>query len=216
MNHRHAKIAMMKSGKKKNRLRSLSSLGALGVLAVQPLARAQEKVNFTDHVLPIFRNECFNCHSADKKKGDLDLSTFTALMTGSSSGEIVVPGDPGASNLFGSITHSREPVMPPKKKLTDKEIETVRKWIEGGLLENSGSKAVTPKKAKLKRALDPSALGQLGQQVLPGPRPIEAVVYTPRPGPTLAMAQSPWSPVLAIGGQKQIVVYDTNTLKLTG
>ncbi len=34
------------------------------------------KVTFEDHVLPIFKNSCNNCHNPDKRKGDLDASSF--------------------------------------------------------------------------------------------------------------------------------------------
>ena len=47
----------------------LSLLATLSVVSF-----AQEKVTYVDHVLPIFRNACNNCHNPDKKKAGLDLS----------------------------------------------------------------------------------------------------------------------------------------------
>ncbi len=105
--------------------------------------RAADKTTYDDHVLPILRNSCLKCHNPDKARADLDLSTFKAALAGSGSGPIVKPGEPDNSKLLKVITHQEEPTMPPNGKLGDAEIAAVRRWIEGGLLENTGSKAVT-------------------------------------------------------------------------
>src|SRR3954454_4923445 len=57
-------------------LRLVAAIGGLAFTA--SFAFAQEKVNYQNNVLPIFRNICLNCHNPDKKKGGLDLSTFQA------------------------------------------------------------------------------------------------------------------------------------------
>ena len=41
-----------------------------------------EKVTYNDHIRPLLENKCFSCHNPDKKKGDLDLTSFAGLMTG--------------------------------------------------------------------------------------------------------------------------------------
>src|SRR5918992_1668701 len=58
---------------------------------------ADDKVTFQDHVLPVFRNACLNCHNADKKRAELDISTFSATMAGSDSNKAIIPGDPDSS-----------------------------------------------------------------------------------------------------------------------
>ena len=40
--------------------------------------------------------------------------------------------DPDQSRLYKLITHVAEPAMPPGKKLSDDDIETLRIWIEAG------------------------------------------------------------------------------------
>jgi len=52
------------------------------------------KVNYTEHVLPILRDKCLNCHNPDKTRGGLDLSTYVKAMEGGSSGAVVRPGHP--------------------------------------------------------------------------------------------------------------------------
>ncbi|MGD9748139.1 MAG: c-type cytochrome domain-containing protein, partial [Verrucomicrobiales bacterium] len=56
------------------------------VLILAPFSQGQDKkkVTFKDHVLPILENRCLNCHNPDETKGGLDLSTFSATMTGGS------------------------------------------------------------------------------------------------------------------------------------
>ena len=97
---------------------------------------AADKVTFADHVLPIFEQSCLNCHNPDKNKGGLDLSSYTAAMRGGSGGKIAEPGDGGGSSLFASITHTGENKMPPKgDKIPKAQADTIRAWIDGGLLE---------------------------------------------------------------------------------
>src|SRR5215212_4205898 len=88
---------------------------------------AQDKVTYTDHVLPIFRNNCLNCHNPDKKKADLDLSTFPTAMAGGGSGKVLEPGNPEGSLLYRLVTHAEEPNMPPKGgKLAEKDLNTIK------------------------------------------------------------------------------------------
>ena len=94
------------------------------------VSQAAPKVTYEEHVLPVFRNACLRCHNPDKAKGDLDLSTFTALLNGGGSGIIVESGDSGASKLMKVVTHEEEPEMPPNGKLEDKEIAIIKQWIE--------------------------------------------------------------------------------------
>src|SRR2546427_12427824 len=67
----------------------------LGVAAL-----AQEKVTYQDHVLPLIENNCGKCHNPDKKKADLDLTSYAGVMKGSGSGQVVVSGNPDSSKLW--------------------------------------------------------------------------------------------------------------------
>src|SRR5204862_455867 len=44
----------------------------------------------------------------------------------------------------------------------------------------------------------------------------EPLVHTTRPGAVEALATSPWAPVIAVGGQKQVVLYHSQTLEVLG
>ena len=104
-------------------------LAALLVASAPGVGMAQSKVTFLDHVLPVVETHCSKCHNPDKPKADLDLSTFSATMKGGSSGLIVAGGDPDGSSLYKVVAQTAEPFMPPKSKLSDKEIDLVKKWI---------------------------------------------------------------------------------------
>src|SRR5438105_14949584 len=84
-------------------------------------ARAADKITYQDHVLPILRDKCLGCHNQDKKSGGLRLNTFSNLMAGGSSGEVVKPGDADNSRLYLQVTHKSEAFMPPKSELIDNE-----------------------------------------------------------------------------------------------
>ena len=199
--------------------RNLKSIALAGAMLAGLQIHAQDKVTYEDHVLPILRNACLKCHNPDKMKADLDLSTYNALIKGSGTGEIVAGGDVDGSFLYQVIVHAEEPTMPPNGKLSDKEIEVFKKWIVGGLLENTGSKAVMADKPKVDLAIDPDSLGKRPEG--PAPMPIEVLaldpyVRTSRSSISTAIAVNPWSPLVAIGGQRQVLLYNTDNLKIAG
>ena len=63
------------------------------------LAQDGEKITYVDHIKPMLENKCFSCHNPDKKKGDLDLTSFAALMSGGGGGAVVDPGNGAASRM---------------------------------------------------------------------------------------------------------------------
>jgi len=179
-------------------------------------SKKEEKITYDDHVKPIFRQKCFGCHNTDKKVGGLDLTSYTSLMEGGGSGEVVEPGSASDSYLFMVVNHDSEPYMPPKsEKVAGDMIATLQKWIDGGALENSSSKANIKKKpglALLNSA--PSTQRPEGPMPMPARMPLEPVIHTERAAAATALATSPWAHLVAVAGQKQVLVYDTKTLEL--
>ncbi|WP_411827234.1 c-type cytochrome domain-containing protein [Luteolibacter sp. AS25] len=181
------------------------------------LPAQEEKISFEDHVFPIFEQSCLNCHNPDKNKGGLDLSTYSATIRGGSSGKIVEAGDT-SSTLVNLVNHSAEPVMPPEgEKLSSEQISILEKWIENGLLETKSSKAKAPSKPKFETALrsDPSAKPE-GPPPMPQDLLLDPPVVTEKSSAVHGIATSPWAPLLAITGQKQILLHHTGTLQLIG
>lgn len=175
-----------------------------------------EKVTFEDHVKPIFRQHCLTCHDQGDAKGGLVLSTYAGLMEGGGSGEIVYEGDALSSRLWQLITHEDTPIMPPDQdKLPDAELAVIKAWIDGGLLENSGSKVKKKKNNSL--AFSGSTNGKPdGPAAMPESVPMQPVSVGIRSSAIPAIATSPWAPLVAIGGLRQILLYNTDTAELAG
>jgi len=174
-----------------------------------------EKVTYKDHVLPIFRQRCGSCHNANDKKGGLAVDSYATIMAGGSSGAVLEGGAPDASYLWQLVNHESEPKMPPNSdKLPEPELAVIKKWIEGGLLETSGSTAKIKKSmavAKIEVSTERPADIAMPQAYLG-----DSQLVTSRPNAVTALATSPWAPIAAVSSFKQIAIYNTATLELLG
>ncbi|QEL17894.1 DUF1553 domain-containing protein [Limnoglobus roseus] len=91
------------------------------------------RIDYNRDIRPILSNNCYQCHGPDEKerKGDLRLDTYEGATEVS-----VVPGKPGDSSLIARVeTREKGELMPPVKsgkKLTAKEIELLRAWVQQG------------------------------------------------------------------------------------
>ena len=193
----------------------LFAVTALLVASCVPAFADPKKPTYDDDVLPILKQHCVNCHGNDKQKSGLNLATFAALKQGGSSGEVFKAGDPDKSRIYTLTAHKEEPKMPPSgDKIPAAQIEVLRLWVEQGGRENAGSKAVMPDKPKVNIGLTTAAKGKPeGPPPMPqaGKLKADPLVRARRPGAVLAMAASPWAPLLAVGGQKQVLLYHTDT-----
>lgn len=122
----------------------LSPLGA----SEPAVPAAEGLLNFEQHVRPILKAHCFDCHGeGDSLKGGLDLRLKKFMERGGESGPALVPGDPEASLIF-KLVHAGK--MPKRdRKPTAQEIDVLRQWIV------SGAKTARP---------EPDALGA-GMQI---------------------------------------------------
>ncbi|HMJ91158.1 MAG TPA: c-type cytochrome domain-containing protein [Candidatus Acidoferrum sp.] len=199
-------------------MRSFLASSSLAVLALAASAAAQEKVTFQDHILPVVEANCAKCHNSDKKKGDLDLTSYSGTIAGAASGKVVVSGDVDSSKLWKVINHSEEPTMPPNRgKIADKDLAVFKKWIAGGLLENLGSKAIAVNKPSVDLSLAASSIGKPdGPPPMPGDLLLDPVVAVKRATAVMGLASSPWAPVFAVAGQKQVVLYHSESLNVLG
>lgn len=179
-------------------------------------ADGTEKISYEEHVRPILRQHCFSCHNQNEKKGGLALDSYASTMEGGAGGEVVFDGDGSASRIWQLMAHEDTPIMPPgQDKLPGELIDTVKAWIDGGLLENAGSKAKKKKTNAL--AFSSSADGKPE-----GPPPMPETVWkqpsvtTDRPAAATSIRTSPWAPLVAIGGQDQVILYNTDSGELVG
>ena len=109
------------------------------LLALACSAMADAKVSFNREIRPILSEQCFSCHGFDAKhrKADLRLDTREGALADNDGVRAIIPGDPAKSELWRRLlSQDPEEVMPPpeahKPKLTAKQKETLRRWIEEG------------------------------------------------------------------------------------
>ena len=107
--------------------------------------------------------------------------------------------------------------MPPEQpKLPDAMLETVRKWIEGGVLETKASTARLKKKPTFDLALRDAPTERPKTTPLPPRLSLEPITNTGTTTAVSAIATNPWSPVAAVAGQQQVLLYNTKSLQLIG
>ncbi len=194
----------------------LSTFAALLGLGIAARADVPAKVTYSDHIAPIFRNVCTNCHNPDKKKAGLDLTTYQGTLAGGESGPAVKPGNADGSLMFKVCAQTEEPKMPPKgDKLSDAELGLLKNWIAGFALENASSKPAAVQQNNVAAAVV-SLSRPDGPPPMPGDLPLEPFVKARGNGTVMAMAASPWAPLVAIGGQRQIFLYHTETMQPLG
>ena len=121
----------------------LCVLAALGLLmgaqtqarAAEEKSKGQEKINFSEQVWPILKENCFQCHGADKQKGSLRLDRVTEIATLVEEGHVIKPHKPEESELFEliSLPAGHDDRMPAEgDPLSEKQIEIIEQWISEG------------------------------------------------------------------------------------
>jgi hypothetical protein len=58
---------------------------------------------FEEQVRPLLVENCFQCHSEKKQKGNLRLDSRHNMMSGGDSGPAIIPGQPDDSRLIQAI-----------------------------------------------------------------------------------------------------------------
>ncbi|REJ68166.1 MAG: hypothetical protein DWQ31_08505 [Planctomycetota bacterium] len=186
-------------------------------LAVRAEDETPKRVTYDDHIKSILRAKCFSCHNADDRKGELDLSSYAATREGGASGEVVVPGDSLNSLLFALVAHTDEPAMPPESpKLAEDSIELIKAWVDGGALENAGSRVARAEPVGLPPELTATPTDAPKSAPMPPRLSLQPLVHTERADVVRALAVSPWSPLLAVAAPKQVLLFHTESLQLLG
>ena len=172
-----------------------------------------EVVTFADDIKPILQKYCLKCHGNDEQNADLNLQNYATLIQGGSAGAVVKAGQSGASVLMQAITSEDDAArMPPESPpLPEEIINLIAKWIDTGLRETSSSKAML---AKSTLTFTPGASASVkpeGPPAMPVDLPEVEVASTSRNMAILGLATSPWAPLAAASGYKQIRLFNTDT-----
>lgn len=87
----------------------------------------QAEVNYKNLHEYILKPKCISCHSGVEPDGDVDLTSYDALLNHPYY-FIVVAGSPDESSLYMSVLYDD---MPPKSSpLSEKEKNFIKSWIE--------------------------------------------------------------------------------------
>lgn len=96
------------------------------------------KVDFKEHIYPLLKSRCFECHSGLQPESGLRLDARNEILGHSSGDPVAEPGKAARSRLIEKITAEKpEDLMPPPESgspaLNDSEIGLLYAWIEQGL-----------------------------------------------------------------------------------
>ncbi len=164
---------------------ALSLLALLVIFRAVP-ARGALKPEETAQAMQALKTNCFSCHTEQKKKGGLVMTSRESLMKGGDSGAAIESGKPEKSPLISSLAADADPHMPPKKQLAPGQIELLRKWVAGGAPWDAAALKNQPSK----------------------PRAVTLAPMAATYRPVLAIALSPDAKRLAVGCGNEVVLYD--------
>jgi hypothetical protein len=118
---------------------------------------AGEQISYNFHIRPILSDNCFACHGPDANKREAGLrldvaeNAYAALKENPEKFGIV-PNSPLDSEIYHRLVSSdpNEQMPPPESnlKLSDKEIQLIKKWIEQGAKYEPHWAFVVPEKSE--------------------------------------------------------------------
>ena len=175
--------------------------------ALVAVADAPKPASYEADIKPILREHCLKCHGDDTHKADLNLQNYAATLKGGSGGEVVVAGRPGGSTLYQAIAREGDaaPMPPNRSKIPDDQVASVRRWIAEGLRESAGSAPAIPRRDLEYKGPAPGV--DSGPGAMPADLPALDLPPIRRPHPVTALAASPRSPLVAVAGQGQILLF---------
>jgi hypothetical protein len=102
-------------------------------------APAAELLTFEQHVRPILRAHCFQCHGDEAEhEANLDLRMARLIAKGGDSGPAIVSGNAADSLIVQRLEAGEMPPPEKGKPLSATELATIRTWI------NQGAKTAHP------------------------------------------------------------------------
>jgi len=122
----------------------LIATNALPQCAAEDKGEAKRAVDYEREIKPLLLQKCAACHGALKQNSGLRLDAGELIRKGGDSGPTVVPGQSIRSLLIERMTTQDHSVrMPPEgqgEKLTDSQVDLLRRWIDQGALSPADEK----------------------------------------------------------------------------
>ncbi|HVU86769.1 MAG TPA: PSD1 and planctomycete cytochrome C domain-containing protein [Pirellulales bacterium] len=126
------------------------------VIADEPQATSPARLSYNRDVRPILSNNCFKCHGPDarERQAELRLDISDEARKPTATGALaIVPGKPDESELVARVFAADEAArMPPPashKELSDRERETLRRWVAEGAEYEAHWSFIAPKRPEL-------------------------------------------------------------------
>ena len=105
----------------------------LAAALMAPAKSFEKRVDFTKQIKPIFKNDCYDCHTTNHAKGGLDMSTKAGLARGGDTGKLFKAGKSSQSLLIKRLKGQGGPRMPKgENALKEAQIKLISKWIDEG------------------------------------------------------------------------------------
>ena len=105
--------------------------------------RSEDTVSFSQDVKPIIDKYCIACHQAGGEgtaASGFNMEDYAGVMKGTKHGPMILAGDSAGSNMLVLMEGRADPsISMPHGKMegaTGKELETIRRWIDQGALNN--------------------------------------------------------------------------------
>jgi hypothetical protein len=100
--------------------------------AVRSQQAVSKPVDFQADIQPILAKNCQGCHQGGAAPAGLKLDTGAAVLSGSISGKVIIPGNAAQSLLVQRITAKTGVGMPPSGPLSDDQIALITAWVNQG------------------------------------------------------------------------------------
>jgi hypothetical protein len=132
----------MRKTRRRRMLKSLVLNTAIMASAIALTGCSPRNVSYSRDVQPIFAKNCSECHAPGKpgfEASGFDTTSHLTLLKGGKFGALIKPGDAFTSALNMLVEGRAHPSirMPHgREKLPDRDIETLKVWVNEGAKNN--------------------------------------------------------------------------------
>ena len=111
-----------------------SAADEVAAVVEKPTFTVEQIEFFETQIRPLLVQHCYDCHSSDAKElqAGLYVDSREAMIKGGESGAAVVVGKPAESLLISAVKYDGTE-MPPDRKLEQRQIDALTKWVEMGV-----------------------------------------------------------------------------------
>ncbi|MGL4400384.1 MAG: DUF1549 domain-containing protein, partial [Luteolibacter sp.] len=188
------------------------------VILSLPATAAYDNAQTFEAARVVLEVRCVECHTPDKAKGGLILTTREALILGGETGTSLMPGNPDKSEILKRVRlpHDDDERMPPKKSaevLSPEEIAALSDWITAGAPWPEGEVLVPKAKTALPRWDAPPDPQIVSIEAFPKSVTLETAADFHR---VIVIARFNDASIHDVTQQSKLTLADPATAKLTG